>query len=338
MFKKIRNRQASMFETHVEDLVRKDHPYRKLLSIIDLKQLCKPLQGILNEKKGCPGYNIESGFAGLLLQWMEDLSDRELERFLQENTAGKYLCGFSLLEKTPDHSYFSVLRKKIGPQRLADIFNLIVAKLKENRLASNVFTFVDASKMVAKSALWEERDRAIKKGIDKLNNHTVKNFANDKQARFGCKGKNKYWFGYKRHVAVCMKTGFITKTAITPANVTDAKGLKHVCPEESMIFADKGYAEKTVFKLLQKRKCQNKIILKNNMLEKDFVRDSKISKMRMPYECVFSKMDKKSRYIGTAKNQFQGFMQAIAYNLKKLININAPPLFLLNQQVDCVYR
>jgi len=135
-----------------------------------------------------------------------------------------------------------------------------------------------------------------------------------------------------------MKTGFITKTAITPANVTDAKGLKHVCPEESMIFADKGYAEKTVFKLLQKRKCQNKIILKNNMLEKDFVRDSKISKMRMPYECVFSKMDKKSRYIGTAKNQFQGFMQAIAYNLKKLININAPPLFLLNQQVDCVYR
>lgn len=327
MFKKIRNRQVTMFETHVEELVRKDHPYRKLLSIIDLKQICKPLLGILNERHGCPGYNIESGFAGLLLQWMEDLSDRELERFLQENTAGKYFCGFSLTEKTPDHSYFSVLRKKIGTAKLAKIFNLIVRKLKENRLASNAFTFVDASKIVSKIALWEERDKAIEKGIEKFNNEVVKKFAADKQARFGCKGKEKFWFGYKRHVAVCMKKGFITKVAITPANVTDAKGLKHVCPNESVIYADKGYATQAVHDIIHKKECVNKVILKNNMKEKDFERDAKISKIRMPYESVFSKMDKRSRYKGVAKNQFQGFMQAITHNLKKLISINAPPIF-----------
>jgi hypothetical protein len=33
---------------------------------------------------------------------MEDLSDRELARFLQENTAGKWFCGFGLCEATPD--------------------------------------------------------------------------------------------------------------------------------------------------------------------------------------------------------------------------------------------
>jgi len=49
---------------------------------------------------------------------MEDLSDRELDRFLQEDTAGKYFCGFSLLEKTPDHIYFSALRKKSDPEGL----------------------------------------------------------------------------------------------------------------------------------------------------------------------------------------------------------------------------
>jgi IS5 family transposase len=327
MIKKIRNRQASMFETHVEDLVRADHPYRKLLSIIDFKKMCKPLQGLLNEKKGCPGYNIESGFAGLLLQWMENLSDRELERFFQENNAGKYFCGFSLLEKTPDHSYFSVLRKKIGPERLAEIFNLIVTKLKENRLASNAFTFVDASKIISKVALWEERDRAIEKGIERFNNEVIKKFASDKQARFGCKGKAKFWFGYKRHVAVCMKKGFITKVAITPANVTDAKGLKHICPKESLIYADKGYNGKFAQNVIQKNNCISKVILKNNMKEKDFERDAKISKLRMPYESVFSKMDKRSRYRGIAKNQFQGFMQAIAHNCKKLIRINPPPIF-----------
>jgi len=30
---------------------------------------------------------------------MEDLSDRQLERFLEENTAAKLFCGFSLKEK-----------------------------------------------------------------------------------------------------------------------------------------------------------------------------------------------------------------------------------------------
>ena len=38
----------------------------------------------------------------LLLQFMEDLSDREFERFIAENTAGKWFCDFDLIEKTPD--------------------------------------------------------------------------------------------------------------------------------------------------------------------------------------------------------------------------------------------
>ena len=55
------------------------------------------------------------------------------------------------------------------------------------------------------------------------------------------------------------------------------------------------------------------------MKKKDFERDKKISKQRMPYERVFSKQSKKGRYIGVCKNQFQGFMQALAHNFKRLI-------------------
>ncbi|ETZ04479.1 hypothetical protein K737_301095 [Holospora undulata HU1] len=53
----------------------------------------------------------------------------------------------------------------------------------------------------------------------------------DSDADYGCKGNNEYWYGYKRHVSVCMKNGLITKTAATKASLTDAKGLKHVCPQ-----------------------------------------------------------------------------------------------------------
>ena len=129
MFKSIRQRELSMFETHIGELVRADHPYRKLLSIVDFKKLCKPLRELFCENRGRKGYHTESGFAALVLQWMEDLSDRELERFLEENTAGKWFCGFSLLEKTPDHSYFSALLLKIGTQRLSKLFKKFNAQL-----------------------------------------------------------------------------------------------------------------------------------------------------------------------------------------------------------------
>ena len=43
---------------------------------------------------------------------MENLSDRELARFIQENNVGKWFCDFSLSENTPDYSVFSRLRKR----------------------------------------------------------------------------------------------------------------------------------------------------------------------------------------------------------------------------------
>ena len=41
----------------------------------------------------------------------------------------------------------------------------------------------------------------------KTTNKNIANYAIDKDARIGNKGKNKYWYGYKRHVAVDSKPG-----------------------------------------------------------------------------------------------------------------------------------
>lgn len=38
-----------------------------------------------------------------------------------------------------------------------------------------------------------------------------------------------------------MESGAITKVAMTPANAPDGKALKHVCPDQGMVFADKAY-------------------------------------------------------------------------------------------------
>ena len=103
---------------NLNDLVKKDHPYRKLLSIIDFSRLAKNITHIKNNQVvGRAGYGVDACLKMLVLQFMEDLSDRELERFIAENTAAKLFCDFSLISQTPDHSLFSRL---VTPANVSD--------------------------------------------------------------------------------------------------------------------------------------------------------------------------------------------------------------------------
>ena len=69
-------------------------------------------------------------FLCLLIQFLEDLSDRELERFLKENNASKWFCNFGLVDKTPDHTVFTRVREIIGTSKLSKIFSLLHDQLK----------------------------------------------------------------------------------------------------------------------------------------------------------------------------------------------------------------
>ncbi len=146
---------------------------------------------------------------------MEDLSDRELERYLADSNAGKWFCDFALTETTPDYSVFSKIRKKIGTNLLSKIFANFREQLRKQGYMSEVFTFVDASHLISKASLWTERDELRKQKYDKLNNETLPKVANDKQAKIGCKGGNKFWYGYKKHVSVDIQSGIINKVAVT---------------------------------------------------------------------------------------------------------------------------
>ncbi|WP_277360272.1 transposase [Rickettsia asembonensis] len=51
---------------------------------------------------------------------------------------------------------------------------------------------------------------------------------------------------YKKHVSVDIQSGMINKVAVTPANVTDSKGFKHVMPHSGATYVDKAYCTKPV--------------------------------------------------------------------------------------------
>ena len=311
----------------LDSLVQDSHVYRKFNQIWSFKNTETKLRRF---EKNNPhkGYGLLRLFKCLLLQFMEDLIDRELEKFLQENTAGKWFCGFTLTDKTPDHSVFSKMRKRLGTKLLSNIFSDLRAQLKRHGVMNEVFSFMDASHLIAKAALWTERDNAIKMKHRQLNNAVLPKVAYDKQARIGCKGKRKYWYGYKKHACVDMQSGLINKVAITPANVTDSKGMKHVCPGSGAIYADKGYCDKHSKKAAAQKECHLRAINKNNMKDKNRDFDRWVSHLRSPYERVFSQQNKRVRYRGVAKNQFSAFMEAICFNLKRLAALDPPNMCL----------
>ena len=273
------DKQLDFDDMLLEKIVGQDHPYRKIKAMINFEKLLEPLHEIYS-KKGRKGIALESGFKCLLIQYWEDLSDRQLERYVRENMAMRWFCGYKLTERTPDHSFYGKLRKRIGVERLSELFNEILKRLEEQGYIGNIFHFVDASSLISKINIWSARDKAVRdkenkeqdeSGNKRLNNKNVSKYSSDKEAKFGCKGNKKFWFGYKRHNRVDMRQGIITKVEVTDASIPDSKAFveKDLCPESGMVFMDKGYDAEIVYKKLEEKNCKSGVIKKINRKDKN---------------------------------------------------------------------
>jgi len=301
-------------------LVEKNHPFRYLNEHFDFVELAHSLATCYSEL-GTTGIAIEKGFKALLVQFWEDYSDRQMERSLRDNIVVRWFCGFGLLEQTPDHSYFGKLRKRIGPDKLAEIFHKVNEAMKKKNLFGEVFTFIDASSIITKTALWDERDQAIADGAEKLKNAIINNYTADKEAKWGAKSKNNIWFGYKRHNAVDMRFGLISNVAVTPANTPDYKAVKDICPTQGLVFMDKGYDYAEADAWVRANGCVPATLRKNNNKEKNHDLDCWRSGIRMPFESTFSKQRKRAKYRGQTKVTFQCYAEAMVYNLKKAVRL-----------------
>ena len=71
-----------------------------------------------------------------------------------------------------------------------------------------------------------------------------------------------------------------------------------------------------------KKSCYLAAIKKNSDLDRWY------SRIRSPYERVFSKQNKRVRYLGIEKNQFAACMEAICFNLKRIAALNVRNLCL----------
>jgi len=270
---------------------------------------------------GAIGYRAERLVMCLILQFMEDLSDRIFERFMGENLSGKWFCEFSISEKTPDHTTFCNFRKLLGQEKIQLLFDELKRQLTEQGYMAEVFTFVDASALISRLSMWEERDEAIKAGYEKLNNETIEKFSADPEVRIGSSGKHKFWFGFKKHISVDMGSGMINKVSVTKANVPESQAVSDILPSQGAVCGDKGFVG--AIDTIEEAGLHSMIILKDNMKDKDPDKDRFFSKIRAPFEGVFSKQNKRVRYAGVEKNFAAELLYAMAFNMRRLIAITS---------------
>jgi IS5 family transposase len=200
----IRRTQMAFYDIDLETRIEGTHELRKIKQIINLSKYAYRVKRI-ETGLGRSGYGVEVGLACMFLQYYYDLSDREMEKRLRYDLSFLWFCGFTAFDQTPDHSFFGRFRKMIGTKQTAKLFQSIVKRSKELGIMRSVFHFADATSIITKNTTWAERDKAIKKGEDALNNQNIKKYSADPQARFGCKGKSKFWYGYKGHVGVAVR-------------------------------------------------------------------------------------------------------------------------------------
>jgi len=86
-----------------------------------------------------------------------------------------------------------------------------------------------------------------------------------------------------------MQSGMINKIAITSAEVIDSKEMKHVIPDSGATYDDKGYCNINAKKEAAKRNLHLAAVRKNNMIGKNKDLDKFYTKLRSPYERIFSK-------------------------------------------------
>jgi IS5 family transposase len=312
--------QAGQVEmVSIEQLVPEKHAYRRLKALLQFPGIVRAAK-VADTRLGAFGFGRTRLILCLILQFMEDLSDREFERFMAENIAGKWFCGFGLMEKTPDFTTSCKFRALVGTKNMSRIFNEVKRQLQSKGHCAEVFTFIDATALVSKLSIWEERDKAITAGYEKLDNEVVPKVSTDPEATIGAKSSKKFWYGFKKHVGVSMQDGMINRVAVTTASVPDAEGAKHVMPRSGAVCADKGYVG--AIPEMLRRSVHPMVILRNNMKSKNRDLDRWLSGLRAPYEGTFSKQNKRVRYKGVVKNQGAEFLYAVAYNFRRLLALN----------------
>jgi len=330
-------------------VVPRGHFLRKLRQIIDWNRFTRKLiklykgEGVV----GRPPFDPALVLKVELIAYLYNLSERQVEVYINENLPAKFFVGLAVDQNAPDHSTLTVFRERLIERGKLKVFEEmleeIVQAAQQSGMQFGSIQIIDSVHSVANVNTAKDKKREEKgKG------------PHDPDARWGAKHKHKvkteegkeieqteYFFGYKAHVSLNAEAGIITSLEVTSGEAYDGH---HFCSLVDHDLAqklpmntyagDKGYDDGDNH--LQLHGLHSAIRLKDTRTKKkddnkevwlELIKTPQYrqgSKERYKVERKFGEAKQghglgRCRYVGRVRFAVQAFFTAIMLNLKRMV-------------------
>ena len=332
MYKRQRT-QLSFYDTIYDRAVPRDHFLRKLNDVIDWNRFEKYFQDLYPSSVGNPAYNPLMKFKAIVLQFLYDLSDRQLEEQLNDRISFRYFIGVDPTERVPDHSVYCRFRDLLGSERIAELFNEVVTQARSKGIVKDRLCIVDATHVQAKVNTYQMNNMTTDKSNDDSPSHV------DPDASYGYKSKNNPFFGYKVGIGLDKDSNIVTQVTATTGSKHDSTHFVDVAdPHAIAVVADKGYDTPENFEHLRTQNQYPAIIVKHRKWKKhghiiaryknakEYHRYYRLKKFRSYIEKMFAISKqwyglRRARYWGLHKMKIQAILTMMAINLKRIVTL-----------------
>jgi IS5 family transposase len=348
-------KQSGLFglSDHLKRLSANGDPLEELGRIVDFEGFRPILDNALaysdGAKGGRPPYDPVAMFKILILAAQNNVADARMEYLIRDRLSWLRFLGFDLGAPTPDANTIRLFRERLTQAKsITLLFDAFDNRLRSSGYLAMGGQIVDATLVAAPKQrnTTEEKD-AIKAG------KTAGEVWPDKPAKAAQKDTDARWtvkfakartaangkpqldiaipsFGYKNHIAIDQRYGFIRKSVVTHGARHDGSQLREVVTSDntaSDVWADTAYRSKKNEVWLEAHGRVSRIHRKKPkgkpMPERTRKANSVKSKVRAFVEHVFaqqkSHMGLFIRTIGINRAEAKITLVNLAYNMQRLI-------------------
>ena len=348
--------QRSLFglSEHLEKLSAHGDPLEVLAATVDFEYFRSWLVEGLGYgdggKGGRPPFDPVAMFKALILQAQHNLSDARMEFMIRDRLSWMRFLGFDLGGPTPDENTIRHFRNRLTETgTLKRVMKAFDWQLKKKGYIPMAGQIVDASLVPApKQRNTDGEKAAIKAGKaareiwpDDPNKAAQKDTCARWTLKIGGKVRHRPdgtplpmiavpVFGYKSHIAIDRRFGFIRESVVTSASAADGRMLKRLVTTDNTsgdVWADSAYRSRSNEKWLAATMLRSQIHRRKPagkpMPQATARANGKKSSVRAPVEHVFA--HQKTRFglfirtIGLARAEAKLTLANLAYNMDRLI-------------------
>jgi IS5 family transposase len=301
-------------------------------------------------KEGRPPYDPALLLKMLLVAYLYNLSERQVEEVANFNLPVKCFLGLAADELAPDHSTLTAFKSRIVENGRLGAFEKLLAEIisnaREKGIGFGTIQVLDSVHTVADVNVEKDKQRQEKGGRP----------PRDPNAKWGVKGSHRlqdeggreveqkeYFYGYKAHVSLNAESGLITSMVHTPGNAYDGHELPALLEKDlaqglpvHIVTADRAYDDSDNHELLSSQGIHSAIRLHAYRTQKkDPNKDIWLQLQESaPYQQGLAeryKIERKfgeakqqhglrrCRYVGIVRYAIQSFLTAIVLNLKRMV-------------------